>query len=362
MSSIGSVSSAPRRSRVRSPAPARPRASCGTTSEPRKRLSRRDELRRILNWYFDSRYGCTEGPGTTPFYCDPSRVGAFAVHPDALARAGDEALFRLFVGLSMYQALRDTVVMTHQQRLSYRDATIVASLPVVEDFVRSRSCPGSHGDDWLSDYCDVWKRTGRVGCSQHPELRCAVKDATRAFNRMGDIGKLPSSAYLTIWARGHGGLAGILQTALKTSPSPTARASLLVAQLSRVHRVGRKLATLFVSLLSTPALSPGLSPWYPDVDGNELVVVDTNVARAVDVLSGSSHSGTYDSRQAWVREQASRLDLSTFDRRVPRYSPRMVQQALYAFCSRSNRIALRDPCAGEVGRCGTCVPRVCPFA
>ena len=40
------------------------------------------------------------------------------------------------------------------------------------------------------------------------------------------------------------------------------------------ERVGRKLATMFVSALSTPALAPGLTPWFPDIDGNELVVVD----------------------------------------------------------------------------------------
>src|SRR5208283_2884813 len=43
-------------------------------------------------------------PGVLPFYCDPDRVGRFAVDPRALAAGEDNALFKLFVGLSMYQA------------------------------------------------------------------------------------------------------------------------------------------------------------------------------------------------------------------------------------------------------------------
>jgi hypothetical protein len=353
-------SSSNRRMRVRSRIAATGYPLRSTTSGSRRPALHDPELSRILQWYFERRYGKSEGPGTTPFYCDPRRVGAFAIAPDELARADENALFRLFIGLSMYQAVRDTVVMQHQHRLPISDVNILASLPIVEAFVTSRFCPGAHRDDWITHYCDVWKRSDLVDCFKHPGLPCAVKGATYAFNRMGDIGKLPSSAYVTIWARG--GLAAALRMAVHTTPSPTTRASLLVGRLSQVHRVGRKLATLFVSVLSTPALYPDLSPWFPDIDGNDLVVVDTNVARAVDCLAGSSRARTYESREAWVRQQALRLNLSTFDPRIPSYSPRMLQQALYAFCSRSNRVALGDPCASARAGCGTCVPRVCPFS
>lgn len=137
---------------------------------------------------------------------------------------------------------------------------------------------------------------------------------------------------------------------------------MLVERFARVHRVGRKLATMFVSALSTPALVPGLTPWFPDVDGNQLVVVDTNVARAVDALRKPGAPKSYDARERWVREQAAQLDLRELHPDVPSYSPRLVQQALYAFCSRSNRVARGDACAARAVPCAGCAPRLCPFA
>ena len=133
-------------------------------------------------------------------------------------------------------------------------------------------------------------------------------------------------------------------------------------RFARVHRVGRKLATMFVSAMSTPALAPGLTPWFPDIDGNDLVVVDTNVARAVDVLREPGAPRTYDARERWVREQAAQLDLREFRPDLPRYSPRLVQQALYAFCSKSNRVAGGDACSKRGTACPGCAPMICPFA
>ena len=119
---------------------------------------------------------------------------------------------------------------------------------------------------------------------------------------------------------------------------------------------------MFVSAVSTPALAPGLTPWFPDVDGNELVVVDTNVARAADTLRPPGAAKTYEARQRWVREQAEHIDLRHFHPDVPSYSPRLVQQALYAFCSRSNRGARGDECVNAEAPCGRCTPALCPFA
>jgi len=144
--------------------------------------------------------------------------------------------------------------------------------------------------------------------------------------------------------------------------SPTKRAALLVDRFAAVHRVGRKLATMFVSALSTPALAPGLTPWFPDIDGNDLVVVDTNVARAVDTPREPGAPRTYDARERWVREQAAQLDLREFRPDLPRYSPRLVQQALYAFCSKSNRVARGDACSTRATACPGCAPAICPFA
>lgn len=40
------------------------------------------ETKAIVRWYFDE--GRVEG---VPFYCDPTRIGAFAIEPDESGRA-----------------------------------------------------------------------------------------------------------------------------------------------------------------------------------------------------------------------------------------------------------------------------------
>ena len=107
-----------------------------------------------------------------------------------------------------------------------------------------------------------------------------------------------------------------------------------------------------------------LTPWFPNVDGNELVVVDTNVARAVNGLRAPRPGArtTYDAHAQWVRAQAARIDLRVFKPDLPAYSPRLVQEALYTFCSKSNRIARGDACAGRTIPCARCAPALCPFA
>lgn len=332
------------------------------TSERRRsvRAPCGDDLLRILEWYFEHRYGRVEGPGTVPFYCDRRSVGDFAVSPQRLARGEEAVTFRLFVTLAMYQALRDVVVMRRQRSLARTVVDEAAGLPAVRRFVESGRCPGSVRNEWLTHYCDVWKRGGQVECDRHPGIECCVKSSARAFNRTADLGKLPASAYVAVWAR-HG-LRGVLGDVCAAESLPARRAEALVEKIQVVRRIGRKLATMFVSALSTPALAPGLSPWYPQVDGNVLVVVDTNVAHAVDVLSRYRGASTYNARESWVREQAQRVDLRRYHRGLPAYSPRVVQQALYAFASRSNRATLGDPCREAPRACKTCVPQVCPFA
>ncbi|MBK6849138.1 MAG: hypothetical protein IPG96_16935 [Proteobacteria bacterium] len=130
------------------------------------------------------------------------------------------------------------------------------------------------------------------------------------------MGKLPTSAWLRLWKAG--GVREVLAEVCRDEASPTMRAALLVERFARVHRVGRKLATMFVSALSTPALAPGLTPWFPDIDGNDLVVVDTNVAQAVDALREQGAPKTYDARERWVRKQAAQLDLREFRPDLPK--------------------------------------------
>lgn len=87
----------------------------------------RQQLSSIVLWFLDVR---KQGGG--PFYCDPARVGAFAVAPDELAAGTDAAVFRLFVTLSMYQALRDVVIMRQQRTLPRASMRVVADVAVMK--------------------------------------------------------------------------------------------------------------------------------------------------------------------------------------------------------------------------------------
>lgn len=315
-------------------------------------------LRRTLDWYFGRVYGRLEGPGTLPFYCDPERVGHFAVKPSALAAGETTALFRLFIGLAMFQARRDVVIMRQQAAMPRDRAWYLLSPSVISRLAQRSHCDLFDSAQRFDAGCRVQKRGTSVDCTYRPGAPCHVKDATVLLNRMGDMGKLPTSAWLHAWKGGR--LKQTLKRVISDESDAQARAAMLVAHFAQVHRVGVKLATMFVSALSTPALAPGLTPWFPEIDGNALVVVDTNVARAVDQLRGQGGSQTYESRAGWLRDYARQLDLRIFRKDVPSYSPRLVQQALYAFGSKSNRQARGDDCASAAA-CPECVPALCPF-
>jgi hypothetical protein len=317
------------------------------------------ELRRVLSWGF-RRSSAPAGHAGTPFYCDSSRVGHFAVGVSGLGTGDERELFKLFVSMAMFQALRDVVIMRQQRSLPLASMRVVADSAFVRRSIARHECPSLRSVEAYEEDCDVAKHGDAVDCGTCPGVACHVKDATRVFNRMGNMGKLPTSAWLRLWQGG--GLRELLDEVCIAESSPTRRAALLVARFAEVHRVGRKLATMFVSALSTPALAPGLTPWFPEIDGNDLVVVDTNVARAVDALREAGAPKTYDARANWVREQAAQLDLREFRADLPAYSARLVQEALYAFCSKSNRSARGDACASRSAACIECVPTLCPFA
>jgi len=307
-----------------------------------RRSSVLEDLSRVLRWYFDNVYGRVEGPGVLPFYCDQRTVGGFAIEPVDLLSRRDAAYFRLFVALAMFQARRDVLVRRQQRMMDRAGIRALATARALKVAIAASPCPKVESAETFDLGCDVGKSFGRVDCGFRPGVPCHVKDATVALNRTGDMGKLSTSAWLHLWHRSS--LSSVLAGVVEQDARPTMRAVLLVERMSRVHRVGRKLATMFVSALSTPGLAPGLSPWYPEVDGNELVVVDTNVARAIDRLAGKRVARTYEARARWVRLRAAEIDLRMIRPDLPRYSPRLLQQALYRFCSRSNRVDGGDPC------------------
>lgn len=313
----------------------------------------------LVAWYFNHIYQRWEGPGIIPYYCDPARIGAFAVATTALASGDAAALFQLFITMTMYQARRDTVIMAQQLSLTKSVVRKLTSPKLLQQLQRNSSCACLRTAAKFDQECSVQKQAGLVTCSQHPSTPCHVKEASEVMLRMGDMGKIPTSAWLHCWKDGQ--LTHELQRLFKIEKDSKLRAKALVKYFQRVHRVGQKLATMFVSALSVPALAPGLTPWYPEVDGSELIVIDTNVAQLIDQLQKKCGASTYEARARWLRIQAKKIDLSKYHPTLPAYSPRLVQQALYHFGSKSNRVARGDICCStKQGSCS--LKSLCPVS
>lgn len=315
------------------------------------------EVMRVVRWYLEVAYGRWEGPGCVPFFADQARVGAFAVDLDRLGRRDPDELFRMLIQFALYQSRRDVDIMANQRSTKVREAHALTSPTRLGLLVEGGRCENLRDRDLFDTSCDVRRDfvRGTATCTHRPRTPCHVKEATLTIRRMGDMGKMPTSAWLHL---GASGMTRIFDQVCNTTNSPTARAVMLVGQLAQIHRIGRKLAAMFVSALSVDELSPGFAPWSPDVDGRELLVIDANVGRSVLLMRGEG-AKTYDAMAQWLEAISSRIDLSCLRSTLPSYSPRLVQQALYVFRSKSNRSASGDPCASKV--CPECPSTVCPF-
>jgi hypothetical protein len=316
-----------------------------------------NELRGIVAWYLRTAYGRWEGPGCTPFYASPAHVGTFAVDLDLLRARCDAELFKLFVLLGFYQARRDTLVMRLQRNLSATTVKELSSSSRLGSLVGNHYCERLESARSFESGCALKANDGVVECEAHPGRACHVKQASLAFRRMADMGKLPTSAWFHI---GQFGIGAIFAAVCKETKSPKERAGRLVQRLATVHRVGQKLASLYVTILCTPELQPGFSPWSPECDGSNTLVLDTNVLQVARAILSLSGNASYSAVQAAFLRVAMEIDLKELSRKLPNKSPRLVQQAVYVFRSRSNRIAMADACA-RAG-CHSCPSDMCPFS
>jgi hypothetical protein len=323
----------------------------------RVRSSTLKTVERVVAWYVENEYGKSEGPGCVPFFADARRVGSFSVSVAALERRDEEALFKLLVLFSMFQSRRDVDMMRLQRALPRQEVIDLTSGRRLRTLIVAAKCEALRDPHAFESECSVRRifDRGTATCDRHPRTPCHVKTASVAIGRMHDMGKIPTSAFLHL---SDGWLGSLLRQADEAFKHPTRRAEFLVQRLQAVHRIGRKLASMYVSALSVDELAPGFAPWAPEVDGRDTIVVDTNVSRVIDSLQPDI-ADTYKARSEWVRSAARRIDLRRLRSDLPNYSARFVQQALYVFRSESNRRERGDPCA--VRPCGTCPSVACPF-
>lgn len=300
--------------------------------------AQREAARAATRWYLDSYYGTPEDVGLARMFCDPARVGAFAVDREALAAGEGEALFKLFVSMVMFQRRSDVQIMRVLRGISPSDAAELSSASALLSRAREGGCPSCVDLDALLTRCDLRKdpETRRGTCDSHPARPCHLKRHTELLMRYGHFGKVPTAAALMLSAHGVSDLPALRALILATHASPAARAEALAIALSRAWRVSDKIAAMFLSALTNADLCGELAPWAEGVDASYFVVIDSNVDL---FLSAVGYSGpmTYRARRAFLQALAREIKLDELRPGLSPYNPRLVQQALYMFMSESNR-------------------------
>lgn len=298
-------------------------------------------------------------------FCDPQRVGWFAVTPEEIAAGDGPALFKLLVTTAMFQRRQDVQILRILRGIKRRDAVELTSARRLLKLVDSAGCEHATSNDALQGACDLSKDAStRIGCcSANPKVPCHMKRHTVLLKRYGHFGKVPTSLALLLRDARVPDLSALRDTVLLDVIDPLDRARALEAALSRAWRVNQKIASMFLSMVTNPDLSPGMTPWRDGLDWTYYVVIDSNV----DLFLGSiGYAGgkSYDDRREFVRDLARRIDLSVLDGRLQAFNPRVVQQALYLFMSSANRRAAPHDCmhAGPAA-CRRCLPSLrgrCP--
>lgn len=325
------------------------------------------KTRAVVAWYLRTHFGRPSDVGLLQTFCSERAVGHMAVDANALSRGDDEAMFRLFVTVAMFQVLRDSLVMKILRGLSAEDAVDLTTCATLLTRATENPCSLSHTNEFLLSFCDLTKDpTTKAGtCSQAPDQPCYLKRHTQLLRRYGHFGKVPSSAALVVRDAGGGRIGGIYERVKEQSGNSGEGARRLERELSRTWRVNDKMASMFLSLVTAPDLGLDSPPWQPGIDWTWFVVVDRNVDKFLAAI-GYRGSKTYPARRSFVRALARQVDLSELQRGLRPFNPRLVQQAMFLFMSRSNRKEWRGDCsyvgAEACQACERTVKRLCPLA
>jgi hypothetical protein len=311
----------------------------------RPRANQVGATKAVVRWYLEHHFGRASDPGVVEMFCDPARVGAFAVDRRAL-RAGDgRALFRLLVATAMFQRRQDVQILRILQGMSPEDADEIADAEQLLRLVDEGGCEHMRTTTALVERCDLAKDPlTRLGCcNANAKLACHLKRHTVLLKRYGHFGKVPTSIALMVREAGVEDLSALRRKVVAAERDPLLRAQALESELSRAWRVNQKIASMFLSMVTNPDLSRGLAPWSLGLDWTYYVVVDSNVDLFLASI-GYNGGGSYDARREFVRAIAREIDLSEFDATLHGFNPRLVQQAMYLFMSSANRRAAAGDC------------------
>jgi len=327
-----------------------------TKSAVRLRTNQIATTKEVVRWYLRHHFGRPSDPGVVEMFCDPSKVGAFAVDRGALRRGEPGALFRLLVATSMFQRRQDVQILRILQGIGADDARELTDARRLVALVEEGGCPHMQTTIDLANECDLDKdpKTQQGCCGANPTLACHMKRHTVLLKRYGHFGKVPTSIALMVKESGAEDLAALRRLVMKRERDPLTRAHAIARELSRAWRVNQKIASMFLSMITNPDLSRDLAPWSRGIDWSFYVVVDSNVDLFLASI-GYKGAGTYDARRDFIRDLARSIDLTEFDGKLQAYNPRLVQQAMYLFMSVANRRAAEGDCMHLApALCATC--------
>jgi hypothetical protein len=326
-----------------------------------------EAARSAARWYLSSYHGTEDDPGVGRMFCDPAKVGPFAVSPDALARGEGEALFRVLVATCMFQRRQDLQIMRVLRGISAHDADELCSAQRLISLAEGSPCPHIRTIDALLERCDLAKDpVTRVGtCGANPGVSCHLKRHTVLLKRYGHFGKVPTALALVLRAHRVAGLPA-LRAQVMAEADGSIEASIAIEEaLCRAWRVSDKIAAMFLSMLTNPDLCPGLAPWSEGMDHTRFVVIDSNVDLFLRAI-GFPGPWTYEARRSFIQALARQIDLSEIKRGLSPFNPRIVQQSMYLLMSQTHRRHLAQDCAhlGPAG-CASCarsLREICPMA
>jgi hypothetical protein len=325
-----------------------------------------EHARATTTWYLKRYHGTADDPGVARMFCDPEKVGAFAVSEAALAAGEGDALFGVLVATCMFQRRQDLQIMRVLRGIPAEDAAELSSAPRLLALADGAGCEHGRTLERLLGQCDLAKDplTRHGVCAANPAVACSLKRHTVLLKRYGHFGKVPTSLALMIREHGVGGLPGLRRRVLAEASTAAEASAALEQALCRAWRVSDKIAAMYLSMLTNPDLSPGVAPWAEGVDHSHYVVIDSNVDLFLKAIAFPG-PWTYRARRAFIQALARRVDVSALKPGLSEYNPRLVQQAMYLLMSETHRRHLPDDC-GHVGAaaCEVCHPgvrTVCPL-
>jgi hypothetical protein len=312
--------------------------------------------RAVVQWYLGRYHGRREDLGVAHMFLDRARIGHFAVSRDAFTRGHPSALFKVFIATTLFQRLSDQHVLNILRGMQQEQVRDVASLSAVRRTRASAACELLRSSAALHEKCDLTKVPGSSAgtCGFAPALPCPLKRHTTLLKRYGHFGKVPTSASLILDEAGAADLRALRAAVLRRVTVPTERAHHLESSLMRVWRVNRKIAAMFLSAVSNPELGMPDVPWSQGIDWKQYVVIDSNTDLFLAAI-GYAGPGTYEARHRFIAALSKQVHLDEMKPGLTRYNPRVVQQAMYVFMSRSNRSRSAVDCWAEPQECERCV-------